>query len=228
MNSVAAWFGLMANAAMPAYTTYRYWTYARAPDSFDDAYTEALATLFIAQLPLCILAAVFAGVSHLEGPTWRRVLVFIVMVAIIAVIGGFWNLAFDSQMGPIIGWAIVMQLMIIAVAGPQPKLARARIDAVANDSANLFILAVFAILLGSAVALGLLVYTRGPDGVSRIEFQWSDLAWIVGGYFACRTWSAIYVFTPAFEARGKGFFQRPWIDWLILRLGKPRQYGDSP
>jgi len=228
MNAAASWFGLMSAAAMPAYTTYKYLAYAHAPGQFDDAYSEGLITLFIAQLPLCILAAVFAAVSHLDGPMWRRVLVFVIMVAIIAAVGGFWKLAFDTQMGPIVGWAIVMQIMIIAVAGPQPALARARIDAVAQDSANLFILAVFAILIGCAVALALLVNTRGPDGVSRIEYQWSDLAWIVGGYFACRTWSAVYVFTPAFEARGKGYFQRPWIDWAMVHiLGKPRQYGDG-
>ena len=229
MNAIAAWFGLLASAAMPAYTTYKYLAYAHAPGEFDDAHEAALVTLFIAQLPLCILAAVFAAVSHLDGPAWRRVLAFVIVVAIIAAIGGFWRLAFDSQMGSIIGWAIAMQLMIIAVAGPQPALARARIDAVAYDSANLFILAVFAILIGCTVALALLIYTRGPDGVSRIEYQWSDLAWIVGGYFACRTWSAIYVFTPSFEARGKGYFQRPWIDWAILHiLGKPRQYDSDP
>ena len=228
MNVIAHWFALLASAAMPAYTTYEYLAYAHAPGEFDDAYSEALATLFIAQLPLCILAAVFAAVSHLDGPMWRRVLVFIITVAIVAAIGGFWRLAFDSQMGPILGWAIVMQLMIIATAGPQPALARARIDAVAYDSANLFIVAVLAILVGCAVSLALLVNTRGPDGVSRIEFQWSDLAWIVGGYFACRTWSAIYVFTKAFEARGKGFFQRPWLDRAMVHiLGKPRQYGDG-
>ncbi len=227
MSSIATWFAPLANAAMPAYTTYRYVIYAHAPGEFDDAYAEALATLFIAQLPLCILAAVFAGVSHVEGPIWRRLLVYVIVLAIIAVVGGFSRLAFDSQMGPIIGWAIAMQLMIIAVAGPQPDLARARIDAAANDSANLFILAAFAVLLGCAVAMALLINTRGPDGVSRIEFQWSDLAWIVGGYFALRTWSAIYVFTPAFEARGKGYFQRPWIDWVIRLLGKPHKYGDG-
>ena len=126
-------------------------------------------------------------------------------------------------MGPIIGWAIVMQLAIIAVAGPQPDLARARIEATAGDSVNLFILAVFAILLGCAVALTLLVNTRGPDGVSRIEFEWSDLAWIVGGYFALRAWSAFYVFTPAFEVRRKGFFQRAWVDRVIGLLGKKRE-----
>jgi hypothetical protein len=228
MSVMAHLFALLASAAMPAYTAYKYLAYAHAPGEFDDAYPEALVTLFIAQLPLCILAAVFAAVSHLDGPMWRRVLVFVITVSLIAAVSGFWKLAFDSEMGPIVGWAIVMQLVIIATAGPQPALAAARIDAVAFDSANLFILAVFAILIGCAVSLALLVYTRGPDGVSRIEYQWSDLAWIVGGYFACRAWSAIYVFTPAFEARGKGFFQRPWLDRAMVHiLGKPREYGDG-
>ena len=218
---------MLGNAAMPAYTAYRYVAYARAPGEFDEAYAEALATLFIAQLPLCILAALFAGVSYIEGPTWRRVLVYVIVVAIVGAVSGLWKLAFDSQMGPIIGWAIVMQLVIIAVAGPQPDLARSRIEATASDSMNLFILAVFAILSGCAVALALLVNTRGSDGVSRIELEWSDLAWIIGGYFALRAWSAVYVFTPAFEVRRKGFFQRTWIDWVIGLLGKPRKYGDG-
>ena len=33
---------------MPAYTAYKYLAYAHAPGEFDDAYAEALATLFIA------------------------------------------------------------------------------------------------------------------------------------------------------------------------------------
>ncbi|MFO1323977.1 MAG: hypothetical protein U1F15_07910 [Burkholderiales bacterium] len=226
MGSPATWFALVANAALPAFAAYEYAQFALAPGAFDDAFSEALATLFIAQIPLCILGAVFAGVSYVEGPTWRRVVVYVVAVAIIAAISGFSQLAFDAQMGPILGWALVMQLTIIAVAGPQPALARARIDAVARDAVSALLLTVFAGLLGCAVALALLVSTRGPDGVSRIDRPWSDLAWVGAAYFAMRTWSAAYVFTPAFAARGKGYFERPWIEWVIRHSGRSRESDD--
>jgi hypothetical protein len=34
------------------------------------------------------------------------------------------------------------------------------------------------------------------------------------------------VFTPAFEARRKGYFQRPWIDWLVRNMGRSSRPGD--
>ena len=67
MGSLATGFALAANAALPAFTTYKYAQYALAPGAFDDAHSEALATLFIAQIPLCILGAVFAGVAYGRG-----------------------------------------------------------------------------------------------------------------------------------------------------------------
>ena len=45
VNAMAHLFALLASAAMPAYTAYKYLAYAHAPGEFDDAYSEALATL---------------------------------------------------------------------------------------------------------------------------------------------------------------------------------------
>ena len=53
-----------------------------------------------------------------------------------------------------------------------------------------------------------------------ITLEWSDVAWIGALYFALRAWSGVYVYTAAFEARRKAFFQRPWLD-RIARLGRP-------
>jgi hypothetical protein len=213
---------LVANAAMPAYTAYRYVTFALAPDGFSDDYSLSLAALMIAQLPLCLLGGVFSGVSYIEGPAWRRVLVYVVVVAVFGLATGLAKLAWDSDMGPILAWAVAMQLLIIAVAGPQPALARARIDAVAGDAVNLTILTPFV-----ALVLGIAAVALQPAIARRLEwrpfaFEWSDLAWICAAYFALRAWSAAYVFTPSFEARRKGFFERPWIEALL----KPSRKGD--
>jgi hypothetical protein len=58
----------------------------------------------------------------------------------------------------------------------------------------------------------------------RHDLGLTDLAWIGAAYFALRAWSAVYVYTPAFAARRKGFFQRAWIEKLVT----PNRKGDSP
>ena len=220
--SPATLAALVANAAMPAYTAYRYVQFALAPGEFGDDYSLWLAALMIAQLPLCLLGGAFAGVSYIEGPGWRRVLVYVVVVAVFGLATGLVKLAWDTEMGPILAWAVAMQLLIIAVAGPQPALARARIDAVTGDAVNLTILTPFvALLLGIAAVALQPAITRRLEWRS-VSFDWSDLAWICAAYFALRAWSAAYVFTPGFEARRKGFFQRRWIEALV----KPAPKGD--
>jgi hypothetical protein len=210
----------LSNAAMPALTAFKYAQFALAPAQYGDERALSLAALFIAQFPLCLLGAVFSGVSYIEGPSWRRVLVYVVVVVFVGALSGMAKLAYDSELGPIIGWALAMQLVILIFAGPQPALARARIDAGANDALNLSILTVYAGLLAIAGALLLQHFARSLLEEHAITFDWSDLAWVGAVYFALRAWSAVYVFTPAFEARRKGYFQRPWIEWLIRNMGR--------
>ena len=219
----ATLLSLAATAAMPAVTAFRYAQFALSPASYGEEYASALAVLMIAQIPLCLLAGAFAAVSYIEGPAWHRVAAYVVVVGIVGVAGGFAGLAWDTELGPIIGWAIAMQLFIIVVAGPLPDLARARISAVAEDSVNLLVLTPFI-----ALPLGIVAVALQPQIARLVEwrsfsFEWSDLAWMGAAYFALRTWSAVYVFTRAFEARRKGFFQRKWIERLVT----PNPKGDS-
>lgn len=213
--SPATLFALAANAALPAVTAYKYAEFALAPDRYDDEYSLALATLMIAQIPLVLLGAAFAGVSYIEGPAWRRVLVYAIVVAVIGAVSGLAKMVWQTELGLVIGWAIAMQLVIIALAGPQPEIARARIDAMSSDAANLTILAPFAGLIAALAAVALQPHLAKLSDWKTFTFEWSDLAWIGAAYFAMRTWSAIYVFTPAFEARRKGCFQRAWIERLV-------------
>ena len=212
--SPATLVALAANAAMPAYTAYRYAQFALAPGQYDDDYALALGTLMIAQIPLGILGGAFSGVGYIEGPAWRRVLVYVVVVAFIGVISGFAAMAFETEIGPIIGWTIVMQLVILMSAGPQPELALARIDAVCRDAVNLTFLTPFAGLIAIVAAVALQPHLANLFDWKTITFEWSDTAWIGAAYFVLRTWSGIYVFTPAFDMRRKGYFQRAWIEWL--------------
>ena len=151
MNN-ATWFAMFSNAAMPAYTVFKYAQYALMPEAFGDEYGQALLALYGAQFPLCLLGAIFAGVSYIEGPGWRRVLVYAVFVVVVAGLSGFAKLAWDTDLGPIIAWAIAMQLVILMFVGSQPELALARIDAITHDAVNLILLATFGGLIVIAVA----------------------------------------------------------------------------
>ncbi len=215
----STWLSLLANGALPGYTAYRYAQYALAPGNYDETYAYALVTLFIAQLPLCLLGAVFAAVSYIEGPSWRRVLIYLIIIAVIATVAAIARFRLDADYGPIIGYAIAMQIVILMFVGEQPKLALARIEAIFNDGANLLILSVWGGVIGIVAALALQQYARGKGEWHDLEFEMSDLAWIGVVYFALRAWSAVYVYTPAFEVRRKGFFTRPWIEKLV-RAGK--------
>jgi hypothetical protein len=201
----ATLFALVGSAALPALAAFRYVQFALAPARYDDAYSLSLAALLLAQIPVGLLAGAFAGASYIEGPAWRRTLVYFIAIAVIGVVGGFARFAFDSDLGPYIGWAIAMHVVILLFAGPIPPLARARIESIAEDSVNLTVLVPFVALVAGIAA----VAWRPHD------WGWSDLAWMGAVYFALRAFSAAYAFTPAFEARRKGFFQRPWIEWLV-------------
>jgi hypothetical protein len=218
------WLALLFNAVLPLITAVRYAQYALAPARYGDDTGLSLAALFIAQFPLCLLGAVFAGVSYVEGPTWRRVAIYLGVIAFVGALSGMARLALDSELGPIIAWAVAMQLVLLIFVGPQPELGRARIDAATGDAVNLSILAVFFGLLAIVGALVIQHFAGNLTQWEEITFEWTDLAFVGALYFVLRAWSAAYVYTPAFEQRRKGYFQRPWIEWLVRNLGRsPRE-----
>ncbi|MEO8752994.1 MAG: hypothetical protein ABI624_09975 [Casimicrobiaceae bacterium] len=217
---------LLANGALPGYTAYRYAQYALAPGSYDDAYAYGLVTLFFAQLPLCLLGAVFAGVSYIEGPSWRRVLIYLVIIGVVAIIAAVARVSLDEDYGPIIGYAVAMQIVLLMFVGEQPALALARIDAVTNDAANLIVLSIWGGVVAIVAALALQQYGRGKGEWHDLEFEMTDIAWIGVVYFALRAWSAIYAYTPAFEVRRKGFFTRPWLEKVVTLGKKPPSKED--
>ena len=220
MLSPATLFAMLANAVMPAYTVFKHVQLALDPGAFDEEFASSLVVLFLAQIPVALLMTVFAGVSTIEGPAWRRVFIYVVVVAIIAAVGGFWRLAFDNEFGPILAWALGMQLVTLMFAGAQPDLAQARIQAVADDIATMFVLTIFGGLIAIIGAVALVPYVNRVLEWRTITLEWSDVAWIGAFYFALRAWSGVYVYAAAFGVRRKGFFQRPWID-RIARLGRP-------
>jgi len=217
------WFAMLSNAALPALAAVRYAQFALTPGQYDDDHALSLWALFIAQFPFCLLGAVFSGVSYIEGPGWRRVLVYAGVVAFVGALSGAAGFFFDTEIGPILAWAVAMQVVTLMFAGPQPALARARIDAGANDALNLTILAAFG---GLAAVAGALLLQNFAGWRWTITFEWSDLAWVGAVYFVLRAWSGAYLYTDAFETRRKGFFQRSWIDWLIRNMGRSPQEKD--
>ena len=209
------WLALLLNAVLPAFAAFRYAQFALAPTQYDDDYAFSLCVLYLAQFPLCLLGAAFSGVSYIEGPSWRRVLIYLAVVAVFGGLSGFAALAYESELGPILAWAVAMQVVLLMFVGSQRELALKRIDAVSIDAVNLTILGVYAGLLAIAGALLFEHFAGDIRAWQAITFEWSDLAWVGAAYFALRAWSAAYVYTAPFEARGKGYFQRAWIEWLV-------------
>jgi hypothetical protein len=115
---------------------------------------------------------------------------------------------------------VATQTFSLFFLGKDPAKARRRVSAVAEDGVNLIILACWSI--AAALVLGVVVtkYAAGTLARLRIDLRLSDVGWVVAAYFALHAFSAGYVHTSAFERRGKGFFDRPWINWLVRNLGR--------
>lgn len=221
-----AWLVVALNVALPLYTAFRYAHYAWNPDWLGDDVGLALLLLYAAQFPVTLLGGVFAGVSYIEGPGWRRVLVYAIVVAVFGALSGLAKVVWESDLAPIVGWAIALQVVMLMFVGPQPALALARIDAVTTDAVNLTVLAAYVGLLSIAAGIVFLEATGGIHAAHHpIDLGWTDLAWLGAVYFALRAWSVAYAFTPAFETRRKGYFDRPWID-RAARLWKAKPSGD--
>jgi hypothetical protein len=94
------------------------------------------------------------------------------------------------------------------------------VSAVAEDGVNLIILTCCAI--AAALILGVILqkYAAGALAGLGIDLRLSDIAWVIAAYFLLRAVSAGYVHTAAFARRGKGFFDRSWIHWLVENLGR--------
>lgn len=215
-----AWLALALNVALPAYTAWRYASYAWNPAWVDDSQSEALVTLYLAQFPVTLLGGAFAGASYIEGPAWRRVGIYLAVVALVAVLSGAARWILDTDLAPIVGWAIVLQVAMLVFVGSQRALALARIDAVTTDAVHLTVLSAYAAIVAAAAGIAFLELTGGIHAERHpIALAWTDLAWIGALYFALRAFSVAYVYTPAFEARRKGWFDRPWID-RVVRLWK--------
>lgn len=221
------WLALALSVALPAAVAWRYAAFAWYPDWYGDEQAEALLTLYVAQFPVTLLGGAFAGASYIEGPAWRRVGVYLLVVALVALLSGAATTILDSDLAPIVGWAIALQVAMLMFVGSQPALALARIEAVTTDAVHLTVLAAYVALLAIAAGIAFLEITGGIHAAHHpVDLAWTDLAWIGALYFAARAWSVAYAYTPAFEARRKGYFVRPWIDRAV-RLWKSPPSGDA-
>ncbi|MBK6395799.1 MAG: hypothetical protein IPF73_14840 [Betaproteobacteria bacterium] len=208
----STWFALLVSAAFPALTAFKYAQYAWAPEWRDD-YGLSLLVLYVAQFPVTLLGAAFAECELHRRSGWRRALVYVVAVAIVVALTGLAKIVIPGRRWRRSSGGRSLQLTMLMFVGPQPALALARIDAVTTDAVNLTVLAAYVCLLAIAAGIGYLELTGGIHAAQHpIELTWADLAWLGAIYFALRTWSAVHVYTPAFELRRKGYFERPWID----------------
>lgn len=219
--------GDRGDGAGAAIIAWRYATFAWNPGGYDDEHWQALLTLYFAQFPVTLFGGAFAGASYIEGPWWLRVGVYAFVVALVALVSGAAGSILDSPLAPIVGWAIVLQVTMLMFVGSQPALALARIEAVTTDAVHLTVLAAYAALIAIAAGIAFLEMTGGIHAAHPpIDLTWTDVAWVGALVFALRAWSVAYAYTPAFDARRKGCFDRPWID-RVVRLWKAPPSGDS-
>jgi hypothetical protein len=205
---------------MPAVAAAAYGFAALHPDTFSEQARLTLAAYFLSQLPLTFVSAAFSAAMYLDGSAVRRVLVYLAVVGLAAGAGWAAMKSTASVFAPAIGGAVATQTFSLLFLGTDAAKARRRVSAVAADGVNLIILACWAI--AAALILGVIVSKYAAGALARlgIELRMSDVAWVVAAYFALRAVSAAYVHTAAFAQRGKGLFDRPWINWLVANLGR--------
>jgi hypothetical protein len=207
-------------AALPAATALAYAGYALVPERYPESFRLWAALLLVAEMPLCLLGAVFAGAAAIPG-TARRVGVYLVVVALLVGAGGLWELLEDDQMGPLLAWAALGHVVGLLWLGPDAELAVARADAIATDAATLVPLTGWLLVI-SAVAI--LVWAWASD-IPAERAPWGQLAWVGALHFALRAWSGAFAHGAAFAASRRGLLDRPWIDRLLHHLGRsPRNH----
>ena len=215
-----SWWRAGAAALMPAAAAAVYVFSALHPERVSDRAGLALATFFLSQLPLTLISGAFVGAMDLDGPAIRRVLVYLAVVGVAAGAGWIAMKSTASAFAPAVCGAVAVQTFSLLFLGKDAGRARRRVSAVAEDGVNLIILTGWAI--AAALVLGVLAtkYAAGALASVGIDLRLSDIAWVIAAYFALRAASAGYVHTAAFARRGKGLFDRPWINWLVRNLGR--------
>jgi len=205
---------------MPAAAAIVYGFAALHPERVSEQWGLTLATYFLSQLPLTFLSGAFSGAMYIDGPAVRRVLIYLAVVGVAVGVGWAAMKSAASVFAPAVGGAVATQTFSLLFLGRDPARARRRVGAVAEDSVNLIILTCWAI--AASLILGVIVskYAASTLASLGIELRLSDVAWVVAAYFVLRAVSAGYVHTAAFARRGKGLFDRPWVNWLVRNLGR--------
>jgi hypothetical protein len=215
-----SWLRAGASALMPAAVAVAYGLAALHPERVSEHAGLALAAYFLSQLPLTLLSGAFSAAMYLEGSPVRRVLVYLAVVGAAVAVGWIGMKSAASVFAPAVGGAVATQTLSLFFLGNDAAKARCRVSAVAEDAVNLIILACWAIAASLVLGVVAQEYAAGVLAGLGIDLRLSDIAWVVAAYFALRAVGAGYVYTAAFARRGKGLFDRPWINWLVKNLGR--------
>jgi len=216
----APWLRAGASGLMPAIAAAAYAAAALYPDRVSEQAGLTLVAYFLSQLPLTFVSGAFSAAMYLPGSAVRRVLVYLTVVGVALGVGWAAMKSTASVFAPAILGAVATQTFSLLFLGRDAARARRRVSAVAADAVNLIILACWTI--AAALIGGVIVRKYAAGTLTRlgIDLRLSDVAWVVAAYFALRAVSAGYVHTAAFARRGKGFFDRRWINWLVENLGR--------
>lgn len=231
-QSPIRWLPVLAASALPLGIALTYGVFASTPDRFPAEFSLALALLFLAELPACLLAGAFAGALVAGGASARRWVVLSAVAAGILSVGVMiwqlmWQLINDDVLGGMLALNVTSHLLAMALPARADGLDATRAEAIGEDAASQVVLTLWCGLL--AIALALLAVEFAPHWLNAlgIALRWSDLAWVGAAHFAMRWWSIIYVKRAAFFMRRRGLLDRPWVHAVIFHVGRSAPY-DSP
>lgn len=209
-------------ATLPLATALAYAGYALVPERYPESFPTWAAMVLLAEMPLCLLGAVFAGAAAIPGAA-RRVGVYLVLAALLVGLGGLWEMFNDDQMGPLLAWAALGHVVGLIWLGPDPDVAVARADAIAADAATLVPLTGWILVLAAAAILG----WSAANGIPAERAPWGQLAWVGALHFALRAWSGAHAYGAAFAASRRGLLDQRWIDRLLHHLGRSPRHHDN-
>ena len=220
-RSADRWLGVLFGCAFPLATAIAFALYALEPGLLPAESGQWGALLLLAEIPLCLLGAVFAGVAAIPGPAWRRMAIYLVALGLLIVATGWWEIVKDDSMGPLLGWAVASHLLSLIWLGPNPELAAARADAIGSDAASMIPLTGWSLVLAAAA---IVAYTQIFTG----DFEhgpWNQLAWVGAAHFAIRARSIVHAYSRSFDVTRKAYLDRPWVHRLT---SKPASSEASP
>lgn len=158
---------------------------ALAPERFPEDSGRWVVSLHFAQLPLGLVALVYAETVNSGLSTGKRLALFFVCLAILVASGLV--IVDDPLILSALGWAVVGYVLGLLLPGPDPAAEAARVGALAQDTWELW-----ALVSGAGVIVAAIVAFAVRDA----QPAWANL--IPASYFFLMVAATLNTYTDAF------------------------------